>query len=190
MSNRQRLPEELAFNRTVGSNIKYLRKTRNLNQSKVAAVLAVSFQQIQKYEKGANGICALKLKQLADFFKVGLDVLVDPNMITKHRGFTGDMDWIVGNNQNPQVLVGSLEEIKDKLKSDGIDPEETILPTLRNEKAKQDLKRRMLGDLSFDASKYEEFEDEYPAPLSQLEHDPKMRATYDAILEGKKNEYN
>jgi len=94
MSNRQRTPSELAFNTTVGSNIKYLRKTRNLNQSKVAAVLSVSFQQIQKYEKGANGICALKLKQLADFFKVGCDVLVDPNMITAHRGFTGKQDWV------------------------------------------------------------------------------------------------
>ena len=50
-------------------------------------------------------------------------------MITEHRGFTGDMDWI--DRGEPQVLVGSLEEIKDKLKSDGIDPEETILPTLR-----------------------------------------------------------
>ena len=94
MSNRQRTSEELAFNATVGSNIKYLRKTRNLNQSKVAAKLNVSFQQIQKYEKGMNGICALKLKQLADFFNVGCDVLVDPNMITAHRGFTGQQDWV------------------------------------------------------------------------------------------------
>ena len=94
MSNRQRTPSEFAFNATVGSNIKYLRKTRNLNQSKVAAVLNVSFQQIQKYEKGANGICALKLKQLADFFKVGCDVLVDPDMITAHRGFAGKQDWV------------------------------------------------------------------------------------------------
>jgi transcriptional regulator with XRE-family HTH domain len=94
MSNRQRTPEELAFNTTIGSNIKYLRKTRNLNQSKVAAALNVSFQQIQKYEKGANGICALKLKQLSDFFKVGCDVLIDPNMITSHRGFAGKQDWV------------------------------------------------------------------------------------------------
>ena len=137
MSNRQRLPEELAFNATVGSNIKYLRKTRNLNQTKVAAVLDVSFQQIQKYEKGANGICALKLKKLADFFKVGCDVLVDPNMITSHRGFTGKDDWIVGNNQNQKILVGSLKEIKDELLQDGIDPEETILPTLRNAAKKE-----------------------------------------------------
>ena len=75
MSNRQRTPEELAFNTTVGSNIKYLRKTRNLNQSKVAVALSVSFQQIQKYEKGANGCSAIRLKQLAEFFKVGLDEL-------------------------------------------------------------------------------------------------------------------
>ena len=94
MPNKQRTPDELAFNATIGLNIKYLRKTRNLNQSKVAAAAGVSFQQIQKYEKGANGLCALKLKQLADFFKVGTDVLIDPNMITAHRGFTGKMDCL------------------------------------------------------------------------------------------------
>mgnify|MGYP000521781599 FL=1 len=94
MSNKQRTPGELAFNTAIGLNIKYLRKTRNLNQSKVAAALSVSFQQIQKYEKGANGLCALKLKQLADFFKVGTDVLVDPDMIKTHRGFTGNQDWV------------------------------------------------------------------------------------------------
>jgi transcriptional regulator with XRE-family HTH domain len=118
MSNRQRTPTELAFNATVGSNIKYLRKTRNLNQSKVAAALSVSFQQIQKYEKGMNGICALKLKQLSDFFGVGCDVLIDPNMITTHRGFTGKMDWIDKKTPQdagylkPQKEIGSLEEIK------------------------------------------------------------------------------
>ena len=94
MPNKQRTPDELAFNTAIGLNIKYLRKIRNLNQSKVAAALSVSFQQIQKYEKGANGLCALKLKQLADFFKVGTDVLVDPNMIKTHRGFTGNQDWV------------------------------------------------------------------------------------------------
>ena len=94
MSNRQRTPEELAFNRTVGTNIKYLRKLRSFTQTRVARDLDCTFQQIQKYEKGMNGICALKLKQLADFFKVGCDVLVDPNMITAHRGFTGQQDWV------------------------------------------------------------------------------------------------
>jgi hypothetical protein len=42
------------------------------------------------------------------------------------------------------------------------------------------------SDTHFDSSIYEEFEDEYPSPLSNLEYDLKMRATYDAILEGGK----
>ena len=126
MPNKHRTDEELAVNTIVGKNLKYLRKLNNLNQTKVGNAIGVTFQQIQKYEKGKNGLSALRLKQLADKFKVSLDVLIDPNMITTHRGFTGDMD-----HQKPQILVGSLDEIKNKLKEDGINPEETILPTLR-----------------------------------------------------------
>ena len=137
MSNRHRTNEELAINTVVGQNLKYLRKVHNLNQTKVGNAIGVTFQQIQKYEKGMNGLSALRLKQLADKFKVSLDVLVDPNMISLHRGFTGDQDWIVGNNQNPKILVGSLKEIKDELVKDGLDPEETILPTLRNAAKKE-----------------------------------------------------
>ena len=37
-------------------------------------------------------------------------------------------------------------------------------------------------DRGFDAAKYEQFDDEYPPGSGGLEHDPKMRATYDAIL--------
>ena len=93
MPNRQRTPEELAFNATVGSNIKYIRKLKNYTQSRVAKEISVTFQQIQKYEKGANGVSALRLKQLAEFFKLRTDVLIDPNFITYSRGFNGEMDW-------------------------------------------------------------------------------------------------
>ena len=164
MSNRQRTPGELTFNATVGSNIKYLRKTRNLNQSKVAAALDVSFQQIQKYEKGINGLCALKLKQLADFFKVGTDVLIDPNMITAHRGFTGNMDWL---KPAPIKLTLDTELKRREHRAEFIN---------ENSNSK-------INEAPFDVTKYADFEDEYPMPLSQLENDPKMRATYDAILE-------
>ena len=131
MPNKHRTDEEFAINKVIGQNLKYLRKVNDLNQTKVGNAIGVTFQQIQNYEKGKNGVSSYRLKQLADKFKVSLDVLIDPNMITTHRGFTGDKDWIVANNQNTQILVGSLEEIKDKLEKDGIDPEETVLPTLR-----------------------------------------------------------
>ena len=85
--------EYLAFNTVVGRNIKYLRKYKRLNQTKVANHCKVQFQQLQKYEKGTNGCSAFRLKQLAKFFGVSMDVLSDPQMITKHKGFTEKMEW-------------------------------------------------------------------------------------------------
>ena len=97
MSNNQRgskkTVEDLAFNAVVGRNIKYLRKYKRLNQTKVANHCKVQFQQLQKYEKGTNGCSAFRLKQLAKFFGVSMDVLSDPQMITKHKGFTEKMEW-------------------------------------------------------------------------------------------------
>ena len=36
----------------------------------MALAIQVTFQQIQKYEKGTNGVSALRLLQLANFLKV------------------------------------------------------------------------------------------------------------------------
>ena len=85
--------EDLAFNTVVGRNIKYLRKFKRLNQTKVANHCKVQFQQLQKYEKGVNGCSAFRLHQLAKFFGVSMQVLADPQMITKHRGFAEEMEW-------------------------------------------------------------------------------------------------
>ena len=94
MPNRHRTTEELAFNRTVGNNIKYLRKIRNFTQTRVARDLDCTFQQVQKYEKGSNGVSSLKLKKLAKLFDIKTDVIIDPNFIPYHKGFTGKMDWL------------------------------------------------------------------------------------------------
>jgi transcriptional regulator with XRE-family HTH domain len=209
--------KELAeFTKMVGANLRYIRIARKLSQTKVSHALDVTFQQMQKYEAGTNCINAWRLVQLSNFFKVPVSDILNVDYIAnscnkktpqdagylKPQNGIGSMEEITKDQMDaaldkakaegllePKVIVGSLEKIKDQLKKDGIDPEETILPALRNEKAKRDLKRRTFGNLSFDASRYEEFEDEYPAPLSQLEHDPKMRATYDAIIDGRKRRH-
>ena len=94
MPNRHRTTEELAFNRTVGNNIKYLRRIRNFTQTRVARDLDCTFQQVQKYEKGSNGVSGLKLKKLAKLFDIKTDIIIDPNFIPYHKGFTGKMDWL------------------------------------------------------------------------------------------------
>jgi transcriptional regulator with XRE-family HTH domain len=90
---KRKTAEDLNFNAVVGQNIKYLRKYKRLNQTKVANHCKIKFQQLQKYEKGINGCSAFRLQQLANFFGVKMEVLVDPQMITKHRGFSEEMEW-------------------------------------------------------------------------------------------------
>ena len=58
------------FNRHLGSKLRMRRLALGLTQTKVAQAINVTFQQIQKYEKGTNGISSLRIMQLAKFLKV------------------------------------------------------------------------------------------------------------------------
>ena len=61
---------ESNFNRHLGSKLRIRRLALGLTQTKVAQAINVTFQQIQKYEKGTNGISSLRIMQLANFLKV------------------------------------------------------------------------------------------------------------------------
>ena len=58
------------FNKHLGNKLKLRRLALGLTQTKVAKAINVTFQQIQKYEKGTNGISSLRILQLANFLKV------------------------------------------------------------------------------------------------------------------------
>ena len=61
---------ESNFNRHLGAKLRLRRLALGLTQTKVAQAINVTFQQIQKYEKGTNGISSLRIMQLASFLKV------------------------------------------------------------------------------------------------------------------------
>ena len=61
---------ESNFNRHLGSKLRMRTLALGLTQTKVAQAINVTFQQIQKYEKGTNGISSLRIMQLANFLKV------------------------------------------------------------------------------------------------------------------------
>ena len=73
--------------RHVGAHIRAKRKAMGMSQTELAEALGITFQQIQKYERGANRVSSSKLYEialklntpLADFFE-GLD----------HPGISGD----------------------------------------------------------------------------------------------------
>ena len=58
------------FNRHLGAKLRMRRLALGLTQTKVAQAINVTFQQIQKYEKGTNGISSLRIMQLSNFLKV------------------------------------------------------------------------------------------------------------------------
>ena len=58
------------FNKHLGNKLKLRRLALGLTQTKVAKAINVTFQQIQKYEKGTNGVSSIRLLQLANYIKV------------------------------------------------------------------------------------------------------------------------
>jgi transcriptional regulator with XRE-family HTH domain len=48
------------------------RKTRNISQSKLADAIGVTYQQVQKYESGANRIGSSRLQQIAHVLQVSV----------------------------------------------------------------------------------------------------------------------
>jgi len=57
----------------VGARLRMRRAMLNMSQSKLGSLLGVTFQQVQKYEKGVNRISASRLKQAASVFDVDVD---------------------------------------------------------------------------------------------------------------------
>ncbi len=54
----------------VGSNIRIRRLERGVSQTKLAQAIGVTFQQVQKYEKGTNRVGASRLTRIANFLEV------------------------------------------------------------------------------------------------------------------------
>jgi transcriptional regulator with XRE-family HTH domain len=58
------------IDRHVGSRVKMRRTLLGISQEKLAGALGISFQQVQKYEKGTNRIGASRLQDIAKFLQV------------------------------------------------------------------------------------------------------------------------
>lgn len=61
----------------VGVRVRLLRKARDISQSKLADAIGVSFQQVQKYERGANRISISMLARIARALGTTIPELVD-----------------------------------------------------------------------------------------------------------------
>jgi len=62
------------FNIILGKKIREIRRSQEISLNKLAEQMGVSYQQLQKYETGANRISAEKLFEVAQFLGVAPEV--------------------------------------------------------------------------------------------------------------------
>ena len=70
MPRRGSVKQHSSVNTHVGARLRQLRLMLDLSQTEVGRKLGISYQQVQKYERGVNALAADRLAQIADAFKV------------------------------------------------------------------------------------------------------------------------
>ena len=101
------------FNKHLGNKLKLRRLALGLTQTKVAKAINVTFQQIQKYEKGTNGVSSIRLLQLANYLKVPVNYFFEDfseYLINLEKSNEGHM------NVNYNFLVKIYSELNNDQK--------------------------------------------------------------------------
>ena len=109
------------FNIHLGKKLRMRRLSLGLTQTKVAQAINVTFQQIQKYEKGTNGVSSNRLMQLSEFLKVPI--------IYFFEDFKDFKDVVAGEASNDDLSYSFLSRTFSTL---SIAQKEKIFQILKN----------------------------------------------------------
>ena len=88
----------------VGAQIRMRRKSLGMSQSALAGRLGITFQQVQKYEKGANRVGASRLQAIASI--LGVDV---SSLFANATPDGGEANPALGSINAMQTFVASNE---------------------------------------------------------------------------------
>ncbi|MEK9739458.1 MAG: helix-turn-helix transcriptional regulator, partial [Euryarchaeota archaeon] len=69
---------ELVLKKIYGLQLKKMRLMRGYTQTRVAKAINVTFQQIQKYEKGKNAVSKVSELKLSEFLNCDVDYFIEP----------------------------------------------------------------------------------------------------------------
>src|SRR3954454_6900323 len=74
--------------RHVGSRVRMRRMMLSMSQEKLGDAIGLTFQQVQKYEKGTNRIGASRLQQISDILQVSPEFFFEgaPNLNSRADG--------------------------------------------------------------------------------------------------------
>ncbi|MFD1747500.1 helix-turn-helix domain-containing protein [Rhizobium helianthi] len=97
----------------VGSRIRLRRTMLGMSQEKLGDSLGITFQQVQKYEKGANRVGASRLQHIAEILNVPIPFFFEgsPGSVDE-EGANSSADFM--NSKECVALAAAFSAIEDK----------------------------------------------------------------------------
>lgn len=94
----------------VGKRIRVYRQRATLTQTQLAEALKVTFQQVQKYERGINRVAPSRLEIIAR--RCGVPVSVFMPSLDEHKGSLGPLPFAELRIHGAQDLLAAYSKIK------------------------------------------------------------------------------
>lgn len=91
----------------IGDRVKQRRIALGMSQDKLGSYLGITFQQVQKYEKGVNRISASMLYTIATVLSVEINYFIE--------GFSSDSHTTYLNEENSPVYEVDMRDKKESL---------------------------------------------------------------------------
>tara|TARA_A100001011_G_scaffold386346_1_gene462006 strand:- start:568 stop:942 length:375 start_codon:yes stop_codon:yes gene_type:complete len=104
------------FNIHLGRKLRMRRLSLGLTQTKVANAINVTFQQIQKYEKGTNGVSSSRLIQLSSFLKVPITYFFE-DYSDSNADTSGNQDSSQNQDLNYSFLIKTFSKLDENQKN-------------------------------------------------------------------------
>lgn len=111
------------IDRHIGSRMRARRVMLGMSQEKLADALGLTFQQVQKYEKGVNRVGASRLLHIARILDVGIEFFFEGAPGLPARGAAGDgiMAEFLMNPDSDRLVRGFLQLENDEARRKIVD---------------------------------------------------------------------
>lgn len=99
----------------IGRKIRALRLERGLSQSSLADSIGLTFQQVQKYEKGTNRVSAGRLQRIAEMLNIPVTFFYgDTGARAKRRETAPDSGLVFMQTRGAVRLMRAYSEISSR----------------------------------------------------------------------------
>lgn len=115
------MDKEQIINKAIGDRLFIFRKTKKLTRTKLANVLGITQQQLDKYEKGQNRISAAKLAIIAETFKIDISYfysnIIMPKSTDTIKPIQKNIDSLISyflnikKQENKNLIISLIKEL-------------------------------------------------------------------------------